>query len=310
MQEEKPFLNAIKERPDDNAIRLVYADWLEERGDPRGEFIRVAVEIAKAAPHTDRYAALRVRLKTLRECVNSDWATALGYQPRHRPLFGVLPDRRSDRWRLVEEFIEVWHRPLQPGDGFSEAELQAAEGRLGCRLPAAIREWYALAGRRADVWSLQDDLESLDRLRVEPGTDILVIRRENQNCERWGIRVADLAGDDPPVVEVNSEIQSSPTTSAFACLVLVYEAIFARRVRWASVEFRVGEDEVRAMTVRGLSPCNLPDRYWAASPIRVFEGTDLIVQCHGEDFVYVAVRGEQGLEQLDSEVRRRLEFYT
>jgi uncharacterized protein (TIGR02996 family) len=33
------FLRAIAEQPDDDAPRLVYADWLQEQGDPRGEFI-------------------------------------------------------------------------------------------------------------------------------------------------------------------------------------------------------------------------------------------------------------------------------
>ncbi len=38
------FLKAIVEAPDDVAPRLVYADWLDEIGDPRGEFIRVQCE--------------------------------------------------------------------------------------------------------------------------------------------------------------------------------------------------------------------------------------------------------------------------
>ena len=41
-----PFLAAICANPDDDAPRLVYADWLDEHGDPRGEFIRVQVELA------------------------------------------------------------------------------------------------------------------------------------------------------------------------------------------------------------------------------------------------------------------------
>jgi uncharacterized protein (TIGR02996 family) len=40
------FLRAIFEKPDDDFLRLVYADWLEEHGDPRGEFIRVQCELA------------------------------------------------------------------------------------------------------------------------------------------------------------------------------------------------------------------------------------------------------------------------
>jgi uncharacterized protein (TIGR02996 family) len=42
------FLADILEHPADDAPRLIYADWLEERGDPdRGEFIRLQVELAR-----------------------------------------------------------------------------------------------------------------------------------------------------------------------------------------------------------------------------------------------------------------------
>ena len=42
------FLNAIHDNPDDDTPRLVYADWLEEHGEPdRAEFIRVGVELAR-----------------------------------------------------------------------------------------------------------------------------------------------------------------------------------------------------------------------------------------------------------------------
>jgi len=36
---ERELLQAIREAPNDNGPRLVYADWLTERGDRRGEFI-------------------------------------------------------------------------------------------------------------------------------------------------------------------------------------------------------------------------------------------------------------------------------
>lgn len=42
--EEQPFLDEIRANPDDDAARLVYADWLEERGDVRAEYLRVEVE--------------------------------------------------------------------------------------------------------------------------------------------------------------------------------------------------------------------------------------------------------------------------
>jgi uncharacterized protein (TIGR02996 family) len=45
------FLKAILADTDgDDGPRLVYADWLDEHGDPRGEFIRVQCELARLGP--------------------------------------------------------------------------------------------------------------------------------------------------------------------------------------------------------------------------------------------------------------------
>ena len=42
MTAENSFLRAVIESPDDDAPRLIYADWLDDHGDPeRADFIRV-----------------------------------------------------------------------------------------------------------------------------------------------------------------------------------------------------------------------------------------------------------------------------
>jgi uncharacterized protein (TIGR02996 family) len=46
MSAEAVFLQVIHDHPHDDAPRLVYADWLEERGDPRAEFIRLQITLA------------------------------------------------------------------------------------------------------------------------------------------------------------------------------------------------------------------------------------------------------------------------
>ncbi len=51
---EADLLAAIYAAPDDDEPRLVYADWLQERGDPRGEFITLQL----AGKDVDRQAAL------------------------------------------------------------------------------------------------------------------------------------------------------------------------------------------------------------------------------------------------------------
>ena len=64
MTHDESFLRAIREAPDDDGVRLIYADWLEERGDPRGEFIRGQIALARTpvgAPGRNELA-FRVRL--------------------------------------------------------------------------------------------------------------------------------------------------------------------------------------------------------------------------------------------------------
>ncbi|MFJ6619831.1 SMI1/KNR4 family protein [Kitasatospora sp. NPDC091335] len=105
---------------------------------------------------------------------------------------------RAGAWAFVRGFAAYWGEPLGPGDGFTEAELDAAERRLGLRLPPALREAYRLFGRRADLTSSQDVLLTPDELRVLDGA--LVYRAENQGCAHWGVLLDDLALEDPPTV--------------------------------------------------------------------------------------------------------------
>lgn len=48
MMFDHPLYETILRDPDDDQTRLVVADWLEEQGDVRGEFIRVQIAIARA----------------------------------------------------------------------------------------------------------------------------------------------------------------------------------------------------------------------------------------------------------------------
>ncbi|HEY1190296.1 MAG TPA: TIGR02996 domain-containing protein [Gemmata sp.] len=60
MNEEAGFIAALLAEPDDQTVLLVYADWLDERGDPRAEYLRVLVE---EGPHTERVAQLGAALE-------------------------------------------------------------------------------------------------------------------------------------------------------------------------------------------------------------------------------------------------------
>ena len=54
MDDDEILIQAIEDDPGDDGPRLAYADWLEERGDVRGEFIRAQCELAKMVRNDHR----------------------------------------------------------------------------------------------------------------------------------------------------------------------------------------------------------------------------------------------------------------
>jgi uncharacterized protein (TIGR02996 family) len=59
---EDAFLADIAEHPDDDAPRLIYADWLDEHGEPaQAAFIRAQIELARTDPNTDEHDRIALR---------------------------------------------------------------------------------------------------------------------------------------------------------------------------------------------------------------------------------------------------------
>jgi uncharacterized protein (TIGR02996 family) len=50
MEQERELVEAIWAQPEDDGPRLAYAAWLQERGDPRGDFIEAQVRWHQARP--------------------------------------------------------------------------------------------------------------------------------------------------------------------------------------------------------------------------------------------------------------------
>jgi uncharacterized protein (TIGR02996 family) len=72
---EDAFLHDIIENPDDDGPRLVYADWLDDHGEPdRARFIRVQCELAGLPEGNDpRRVELEVQEKELRDRHGGEW---------------------------------------------------------------------------------------------------------------------------------------------------------------------------------------------------------------------------------------------
>src|SRR5262249_44727116 len=80
------FIRAIRESPGDDTVRLVYADWLEEHGDPeRAEFIRAQCWLAAARPGHPDWESYRLKERTLLAANRDRWWA---------PFDGIL-DRES-----------------------------------------------------------------------------------------------------------------------------------------------------------------------------------------------------------------------
>ena len=136
MSTEAALLRAIREMPDEDTPRLVYADYLDEEGDAaRAEFIRVQVERARLAEGAPQRAALEDREHDLLAQHESAW-------------LGVAPDDMDGltEWEFERGFVhEIAANPyfmLGPG-----SDLCAAH---------PVRRWRVQGGQMDMIEDLRE----------------------------------------------------------------------------------------------------------------------------------------------------------
>jgi uncharacterized protein (TIGR02996 family) len=146
--DDEALLRAVLAHPADDAPRLVYADWLDERGDPRGEYLRVDLELGRAGKRADR---LLVRARRLRKELPRPWVVAVSRGPvgktcwldwsySDRPVeYRKWKETPTPEWDEVEAaFRQLWARP----DGLVRLRFGTDLGRCeyfdAVRGPAAV----------------------------------------------------------------------------------------------------------------------------------------------------------------------------
>jgi uncharacterized protein (TIGR02996 family) len=157
----EPFLRAICADPEDDTVRLVFADWLDENGDPeRAEFIRLQVAVPERPQEYDPQYA---RADALRK---KNWTGWFGELPKLSGIGWVQSFRRgfvsgaiahTGKWLCVQHERVFGATPVQSltlnvgGLGPLERALLLSElGRLselclrGCRLVTG--QWEVLTG--------------------------------------------------------------------------------------------------------------------------------------------------------------------
>ena len=90
MSTEQGFLNQLAVEPGDEVTRLVYADWLEDQGDPRAAYLRAETELAGLTEDDPRYAELNRTVSEQAAALPEEWLAVagrkwdvwlLGYEP-------------------------------------------------------------------------------------------------------------------------------------------------------------------------------------------------------------------------------------
>jgi uncharacterized protein (TIGR02996 family) len=97
--QESDFIDAINADPDDRFTQLVYADWLDEQGDPRAEAWRVLIEAGKRPLRNDLYPEMPYEW-FLEEDRTGDEANSIGYD-----LFDANPE-------VYSRFYETFHAAM------------------------------------------------------------------------------------------------------------------------------------------------------------------------------------------------------
>src|SRR5262245_193736 len=130
------FIRTILEQPDGDAPRLVYADWLEERGDPLAELIRVQCSLARLEVGQPRWESLRNRERQLLADHQPRWlepirrAGVAGRVRRGLPDINVTGTEQLVAGGHLFELPWVLHVNLS--DGAAEVDDLALLARTPC----------------------------------------------------------------------------------------------------------------------------------------------------------------------------------
>jgi uncharacterized protein (TIGR02996 family) len=126
MSDENAFLTAIKSAPDDNTARLVYADWLDERGDPRGGLLRTHLfallpDADAGSFSADRPVFCPLLGTEVAVCVCTDGAEVQNVQVAALAQFLAIPS--DQRAALLEPLFENY---LDMLEAVGELEVEIA----------------------------------------------------------------------------------------------------------------------------------------------------------------------------------------
>jgi uncharacterized protein (TIGR02996 family) len=249
MTHAEAFLRDILAHPDDDAPRLIFADWLEEQGDAnsvaRAEFIRV--QCALSARHVLQQR--RVELERREQQILAEWGEEWG-----RPILRL----NMETWKFHRGFIDevavdahtflahanrlfrrapIQHLHLVPGASIPMAAL--VDNAQLRRLRSLALCWNGLESRDMHILVVSQHLTNLTALDLshnrigDSGIRALAESRVLRRLERLSLRGNDIgAGGLRALAQALESLARSPDGLRLRRLVLSIDNLSAagRRV--------------------------------------------------------------------------------
>jgi uncharacterized protein (TIGR02996 family) len=157
------ILSAILEAPDDDAPRLVYADWLEEHGDEaRADFIRVQLELARVPDYEPGWIELRRREQALLAEHGQGWRQEVAGWARPGAVFrrGFVGEVWCTASELLKGGSGLFRRAPVRGITLRKASHEQVEDLARSPLLGRLRRLHLTSGCERDLTALRGLLSS------------------------------------------------------------------------------------------------------------------------------------------------------
>ena len=229
MEEHEPFITAIESQPGDHTTRLVYADWLDDRDHPAGEYLRTELRLASLPEGGELAPNLQAKLRSLRPRIEHAWLARFDQpgvmlaNPTPFPaawwgiglpgvrdfdatyshfLYETLPPLRRARFTGTFDWLKkpTEGRQVGPDSAARETEYRTHLNLLlrhlsdrGLTVPADLPRWMTDDSVRCIPSSTDCGIyRSWDVALVEepPGSRVLPFYIDSQGCITWYLYLA------------------------------------------------------------------------------------------------------------------------
>ncbi|MGN6547127.1 MAG: TIGR02996 domain-containing protein [Aureliella sp.] len=196
MLDDNPFAEEVRTHPHDDTPRLIFADFLEDSGNPQGEFIRVQVSLGQLLKNDPARTQLELRERELIEAYGEQWLEPL------RELGAEGVSTRCFQRGLIERIRISARNFLQHGQAICSASPalhaiqitrldEAFDGFSNASLPEQIR-WLDLTG--SNVAAIGGSQQWFQMRCIEQVTELSLQFGKVEDDDLTGLCDRDLSG--------------------------------------------------------------------------------------------------------------------